>query len=157
MTRAILIVFALLSTGSAFAQSNALAVTSGASEETSPMSPTDITDTNLDDFIWEKRPIVVFADSDQDPRFREQLELLEARIEFLEDRDVVILTDTDPAGASELRRKLRPRGFMMVLIGKDGGVKLRKPFPWSVRELSRTIDKMPLRREELRNARQNNG
>jgi hypothetical protein len=31
---------------------------------------------------------------------------------------------------------------MMALIGKDGRVALRKPFPWDVRELSRTIDRM---------------
>jgi hypothetical protein len=49
-----------------------------------------------------------------------------------------------------LRTKLRPRGFMVVLIGKDGGVKLRKPFPWDVREFSRSIDKMPMRQQELR-------
>jgi len=49
-----------------------------------------------------------------------------------------------------LRTKLRPRGFMLVLIGKDGGVKLRKPLPWDVRELSRTIDTMPMRQREMR-------
>jgi len=38
---------------------------------------------------------------------------------------------------------------MLVLIGKDGGVKLRKPFPWNVREISRVIDKMPMRRQEI--------
>jgi hypothetical protein len=117
------------------------------------MGPTDIVETNLTDFMWRKRPIVVFADTDQDPRFIEQIELLTSRLDALEARDVVILTDTNPGELSDLRRKLRPRGFMLVLIGKDGGVKLRKPFPWSVRELSRTIDKMPLRREELRNER----
>ena len=79
--------------------------------------------------------------------------LLEDRIETLEARDVVIITDTDPSAPSELRLDLRPRGFMMVLIGKDGGVKLRKPFPWDVRELSRAIDKMPLRQQELRDSR----
>ncbi len=117
------------------------------------MGPTDIVETNLKDFIWRKRPIVVFADSDQDPRFQEQIDLLTSRLDALEARDVVILTDTNPDELSDLRRELRPRGFMMVLIGKDGGVKLRKPFPWSVREINRTIDKMPLRREELRSQR----
>ena len=63
---------------------------------------------------------------------------------------MVVITDTDPAAKSELRTKLRPRGFMLALIGKDGTVKLRKPFPWDVRELSRTIDKMPLRKQEIR-------
>ena len=41
---------------------------------------------------------------------------------------------------------------MLTVIGKDGGVKLRKPFPWDVRELSRSIDKMPLRQQEIRDA-----
>lgn len=65
-------------------------------------------------------------------------------------RDVVVIVDTDPDAKSELRTKLRPRGFMMVIVGKDGGVKLRKPSPWTVREITRQIDKMPLRQEEIR-------
>jgi len=35
-------------------------------------------------------------------------------------------------------------------MDKDGSVALRKPSPWSVREISRAIDKMPSRREEMR-------
>ena len=107
-------------------------------------------DVDLEAFKWIARPVVVFADSEADPRFREQMELLDARIGALTDRDVVIITDTDPSAGSELRRKLRPRGFILAIIGKDGGVKLRKPLPWSVREISRSIDKMPLRKQEIR-------
>ena len=114
------------------------------------MAPKDVVELNLNDFLWEKRPIVVFADTPKDPAFIRQLELLEARTDALALRDVVILTDTDPSVLTPLREKLRPRGFMLVLIGKDGGVKLRKPFPWSVRELSRAIDKMPMRQQEIR-------
>ena len=66
------------------------------------------------------------------------------------ERDVVLITDTDPAAKSAIRLKLRPRGFMLALVGKDGRVNLRKPRPWDVRELSRSIDKMPLRRQEIR-------
>jgi hypothetical protein len=36
-----------------------------------------------------------------------------------------------------------------VILDKDGEAKLRKPLPWSVREISRAIDKFPIRREEL--------
>lgn len=121
--------------------------------EAEDMAPVPIVETNLNDFLWEKRPIVVFADTERDPAFIRQMELLEDRKEALAERDVVILTDTDPEAMSELREELRPRGFMLVLIGKDGGVKLRKPFPWSVRELSRSIDKMPMRQQELRDRR----
>ena len=105
---------------------------------------------NLDDFLWVNRPIVVLADSPDDPRFLEQLRLLEERLPDLKERDVVVITDTDPSQQTDLRQALRPRGFMLVLIGKDGGIKLRKPSPWSVREISRVIDKMPMRRQEIR-------
>ncbi|MBT8155548.1 DUF4174 domain-containing protein [Epibacterium ulvae] len=110
-------------------------------------------DSNLNEFLWKKRPIVVFADSDADPRFQEQLERLRSQEDALRERDVVILTDTDPTERSELRRKLRPRGFQLVLVGKDGDVKLRKPSPWTVRELNRTIDKIPLRVREIEERR----
>ena len=106
---------------------------------------------DLSQFLWKKRLLVIFSDSPGDPRFVEQLSLLETRTEDLVERDVAILIDTDPSAATELREKFRPRGFMFVLIGKDGSVYLRKPLPWDVREISRSIDKMPLRRQELRN------
>lgn len=106
----------------------------------------------LSELLWRARPVVVFADAPQDPRFIEQMERLRARPDALLERDVVVMVDTDPAARSELRKTLRPRGFMLALIGKDGQVKLRKPTPWDVRELTRVIDKMPLRQQELRDA-----
>ncbi len=115
-----------------------------------PATPLDGAEIDLDAFQWIARPVVVFADTPADPRFREQVELLEARTEALVDRDVVVIIDTDPSARSDLRRTLRPRGFMLALIGKDGGVKQRKPLPWNVREISRAIDKMPLRKQEIR-------
>ena len=105
---------------------------------------------DLSEFRWKKRPVLVFADSTDDPAFIEQMDLLNARMDELALRDVVVLTDTDPDARSPLRLKMRPRGFMLVLVGKDGGIKLRKPFPWSVREISRSIDKMPMRQREIR-------
>lgn len=110
-------------------------------------------DVQLSDFQWTHRPVVVFADSPEDPRFHEQLQRLTDGIEALRERDVIVLTDTDPAAKSALRQKLRPRGFMLVLVGKDGGVKLRKPHPWTVRELSRSIDKFPERLREVEERR----
>lgn len=110
----------------------------------------DAAEVSLEDFRWIARPVVVFADSEFDPAFQEQIDLLAGRADQLAERDVVVITDTDPDARSELRLKLRPRGFMLALIGKDGMVKLRKPFPWDVRELSRSIDKMPMRRQEIR-------
>lgn len=110
-------------------------------------------DADLDAFKWTARPIVVFADSAEDPAYQRQIALLNARADDLRERDVVVLVDTHPEDRSALRLKLRPRGFMLALIGKDGGVKLRKPLPWDVREISRVIDKMPMRQQEVRDRR----
>ena len=108
---------------------------------------------DLAQFKWTHRPLVVFADSPFDPAFVRQMELIEDDLPALMERDVVVLTDTDPAARSALRRALHPRGFGFVLVGKDGGIKLRKPSPWTVREISRTIDKMPMRQQEIRDSR----
>lgn len=105
---------------------------------------------DLNDFLWVARPLVVFADSPADPRFSEQLELIERRPTPLLERDVVVILDSDRSSESALRTQLRPRGFMLVIMGKDGEVELRKPAPWNVREITRTIDKMPLRQQEIR-------
>ena len=105
---------------------------------------------DLNDFLWVARPLIVFADSPADPRFSEQLELIERRPTPLLERDVVVILDSDRSSESALRTQLRPRGFMLVIMGKDGEVELRKPAPWNVREITRTIDKMPLRQQEIR-------
>jgi len=101
------------------------------------------------EFLWQARPVVVFADTAADPAFIEQLAALKRDPIALNLRDVVVITDTDPAGASIWRRQLRPEGFSLVLLDKDGQVKQRKPVPWSVREISRAIDKFPLRLQEI--------
>lgn len=104
----------------------------------------------LVEYKWVARPLVIFADSEFDPRFVEQLELLAEDPTVLEDRDVVVLTDTDPQAKGPLRHALRPNDFTVVLIDKEGKVVFRKPTPWSPREISRAIDKLPLRRDEIK-------
>ncbi len=106
-------------------------------------------DVTLDEFLWIKRPIVVFADSPADPRYMQQMQYIMGDLQSLDARDVIILTDTDPSARSQARLALRPRGFMLAVIDKDGQVEQRKPLPWSVREISRAIDKMPTRQQEI--------
>lgn len=114
-----------------------------------PMTVFQGSEVEIADFQWIARPVLIFANTDADPAFIDQMRLLLARPEALVDRDVVLIADTDPAARSAIRLKLRPRGFMLALMGKDGGVTLRKPLPWDVRELTRVIDKMPMRQREM--------
>lgn len=106
-------------------------------------------ETDLGALKWTARPVVVFADSPSDPLFEQQMRHIEADPDALAERDVIVIIDTDPAARTAIRAKLRPRGFSLVLIDKDGEAKLRKPLPWDVREITHAIDKFPLRRQEM--------
>ena len=146
MKRLISFVFAGLIAATASAQSADLPA------EDPLFLPADMAD--LSEFQWKKRPVLVFANSANDPAFVSQMEYLQDREDELRLRDVIVLTDTDPAARSPLRLRMRPRGFMLVLVDKEGGIELRKPFPWDVREITRSIDKMPLRQREIREAKE---
>jgi Domain of unknown function (DUF4174) len=100
------------------------------------------------DLLFLRRPVIVFADSPNDPAFVRQMELLQRYYGELSARDVILITDTDPATASDLRKKLRPRGFSLVLMDKDWKPMIRKPLPWEGREIINSIDKMPIARSE---------
>ena len=128
----------------------ALAALPAAAQESTPAAvpPEAPAEVTLDDLLWVARPLVIFADTPEDPRFARQLAMLKERMDELQDRGVVILTDTDPAAEGPLRRKLRPRGFGLVLIDRDGMVAQRRPEPTTARELINLIDRMPSRREE---------
>lgn len=106
-------------------------------------------ETSPEEFLWQARPVIVFADTAADPAFRTQIAALQEQPGALSERDVVVITDTDPTANSVWRSRLHPRGFSLVIIDKDGQVKQRKPQPWSAREITRAIDKFPLRREEI--------
>lgn len=115
---------------------------------TSSAATTEQAEVDLDSLLWVARPLVVFADTPDDPRYAQQLQILEGGAEELADRRVIVLTDTDPEAQGPLRRDLRPRGFGIVLIDTDGSVVQRRPAPATVRELSGAIDRLPSRREE---------
>lgn len=109
---------------------------------------------SLEDLLWIARPVVVFADTPNDPRFHQQLDMLAERKDELVERDVEVLVDTDPAALGPLRTALRPRGFGLVLIDKDGTVVQRRPAPTTARELINLIDRLPSRHQETGSHRQ---
>ena len=113
-----------------------------------PSYAVDASGVTLADLQWVKRPVLVFADTPRDPSFIRQMELLAEDPKALADRDVVVIVDTDPRPPSEVRTRFHPRGFSLVLMDKDGRTTIRKPLPWSVREIAHAIDKFPGAREE---------
>ncbi|MBP9184728.1 MAG: DUF4174 domain-containing protein [Fuscovulum sp.] len=117
-------------------------------ETTPDLSPVPASAVVEADLLYLRRPVIVFADSPADPAFVRQMELLQRYAADLAARDVILIVDTDPGTPSELRRKLRPRGFSLVLMDKDWKPSIRKPLPWEGREIVNSIDKMPIARAE---------
>jgi hypothetical protein len=88
--------------------------------------------------------------------FQTQHELLASAARQLQARDMLVLDvlhdRLSPADQQYLQRDLglHLTGFEVVLIGKDGGVKQRSTQPLAPTELFGTVDKMPMRRQEMR-------
>ena len=97
---------------------------------------------------WEKRPVLIFASSGEDPDYPRQMTLLQQAAQALAERDIVVLSDLDPRTPSPLRQGFQPGGFKLVLVGKDGGVKLERDSVLSPDELFAVIDRMPMRMRE---------
>ncbi len=109
----------------------------------------DGADVDPDSFLWTKRLLVVLANTPADPAFEQQLRNIREREDEFVQRDVVVIIDSDPAARSIIRQRLRPRGFMLAIIDKDGEVKQRRPAPRTAREIMAVIDRFPLRRQEI--------
>ena len=102
---------------------------------------------------WERRVLIVSAATAADAELAEQRRILADWKASAAARDLTVVEvvgDTvrgasDPAAA--LRRKYRlPATFTAILIGKDGGEKLRSAKPFPPAALEATIDAMPMRK-----------
>jgi hypothetical protein len=108
-------------------------------------------------YRWRKRVVVVFA-APGDARLGEQRQVL-AGLRAAEDSLDLVLVAVEGGAvtpavgrAADLRRRFGVRGeeFTALLIGKDGGVKLRERRVLGADLLARTIDAMPMRQAEMR-------
>ncbi|MDX2156711.1 MAG: DUF4174 domain-containing protein [Hyphomicrobiaceae bacterium] len=114
-------------------------------------------------YKWKYRPLVVFAgEAEASGLTRQEAIVASLRPAFI-DRRIVVITvigenvsaDLGPpptmsAAALRMRFGVAPGVFKVVLVGKDGGVKLASTRPIAGRTLFATIDAMPMRQDEVR-------
>lgn len=112
----------------------------------------------VDSMRWEQRVLLVFAPVDRDTSLTKQRKIVGAEQEAFRERDlrVVEIVGETISGARDYAPRLRQRygigdrEFAAVLLGKDGGVKLRANRPLDSGQLFDTIDAMPMRQREMR-------
>lgn len=104
---------------------------------------------DLKELRWEARPVLLFAPSGDSSDYAQQMELFRQAEAALRERDIVVLSDLDPKTHGPIRQTFSPGGFKLVLVGKDGGVKLEKDAVLQPEELFAVIDRMPMRQSEM--------
>ena len=113
-------------------------------------------------YQWKNRILLlkdIHFDSD---KLQDQLDLLRSNTDKLEDRDLLIFIVTDESvfDNSKIKTELNSSSIIkkygltdfngLVLVGKDGGVKLKKGFIVNPKTIYNLIDSMPMRQAEMR-------
>ena len=96
--------------------------------------------------------LIVVVGRPNDPRATQQHAALEHGAAALRERDVLV-QDIAPEAAQRERPELgvdSQAAFEVLLVGKDGEVKLRRGKPVAVSEITALIDTMPMRQNEMR-------
>lgn len=97
----------------------------------------------------EKRTVLLFADNSSQGVLQKQQQLLDMDKQGLVQRDVEIKIYS-VNDVSIWKQNHIIGGFTILLIGKDGGEKLRSHQPVTTTKLFNIIDAMPMRKEEMR-------
>jgi hypothetical protein len=105
---------------------------------------------------WQHRLLLIGAATASQPDYQQQKKLLASEAKGLAERDFRVIEvpydQLSPADRQYWTQQLGQSlsGFVVVLIGKDGGVKRTSPRPLAPAALFGTVDKMPMRRQEMR-------
>jgi len=119
---------------------------------------------DFDQFKWKNRLLFIFASERNDPFFRDLKGEISDRKNEVDDRDLVVFeilesgpstmntTQMDPQTAASLRKHfdLTQKTFALILLGKDGGIKLKRNDPVKLDDIFTLIDSMPMRKAEMR-------
>ncbi len=119
---------------------------------------------DLSKYQWENRLLMVFAPSAQHAGYQNLTRELEGQTDEIIDRDLLVFhvfeigksriseTVISKRAAESLQRRfsIAPGQITVVLIGKDGGEKLRRETTVDLNEIFSLIDSMPMRQREMR-------
>ena len=119
----------------------------------------------LKSHLWQDRVILVFASDMQDSNLQTQLQFFEKNLDGLKERKLTVYQITpntlkknsvnffEKNFKENLYQKYKPNKneFTFILIGLDGGEKMRSTKVVSLAKLFGEIDSMPMRQWEIKN------
>ncbi|MBW2491284.1 MAG: DUF4174 domain-containing protein, partial [Deltaproteobacteria bacterium] len=123
---------------------------------------------DLSQFQWKNRLLLIFAPDENDSLFKKLQSEIIAQEAEVKDRDLIIF-ELFGLGSSRMNRALLDqskvdsirrhfsvpqRSFRVILIGKDGGIKLKRNDQIDLETIFELIDSMPMRNDEIRQKNQ---
>ena len=102
------------------------------------------------------RKVLLFAPSLKDQKLLKQQAIFQSDQQGIKERDLKIQSIIFSASQEQLFRKYNASAtsFTFILIGKDGGEKLRRERAIGLDELYSVIDAMPMRKIEMRKGKE---
>lgn len=109
----------------------------------------------LEDYQWKNRLLILVA-KEENPKKNTQSKIFAKEEAALNDCELIVLHK--PSGDEELLSAfhIEPAFEGVLLIGKDGGLKFKKPFLVEPETIFSIIDQMPMRRAEMRRKQSKN-
>ena len=118
---------------------------------------------DLAQFQWKNRLLFLFAEDANNPFFKNLQSQIRAQKAEVDDRDLIVFEvpaqgparmNTSPLNKKEadsIRNHFAvpSNAFNLILVGKDGGIKLKRSDPVDLREVFGLIDSMPMRQREM--------
>jgi len=98
------------------------------------------------------RSMFIFTDKPGNADVVQQVSILKGDVKGVKERDIVYNVITYSAANAPHYKKwgVTNATFTVILIGKDGGEKMRSHQPVTLARLFDLIDNMPMRRDEIR-------
>ena len=109
----------------------------------------------LEKYLWKNRILLTFAPNDRNVDRIDFLDSINKNLCGVSARDIIhidfIFKKKDKKFVSYVERfSISQKEFRIVLIGKDGGVKLNSSYE-TLEEIFSLIDNMPMRQKEMLN------
>ncbi|AJE46416.1 DUF4174 domain-containing protein [Celeribacter indicus] len=105
---------------------------------------------DLSEYRDANRLVLLFGESHDEVTYKSARMQLEEAEEALKARDVLVLMDSNPSARGKVREELGIDGFGMVLVGRDGSVKIDSGTIISNSDLFAAIDATPARQQETK-------
>jgi len=118
---------------------------------------------DLSQFRWKNRLLFIFAPDSKHPHFERLQQSLKTQREQIAERDLIIFEILESGSSVKNSESLEPsiaqtlwqkfelsRGdFAVILIGKDGGIKLNRQAQTDLKDIFGLIDSMPMCQDEI--------